>query len=505
MDFLKLMSTFKKRLLGIIIFMALIFISPIKLSAQQVYSYPLLDSLTYNHYLSGNWDSVLYYGNIAIKHNIDYNYLRLRMGDAAIEKGKYPLAIKHFNKAIEYSPYNFYGKKQKNLVLRMMGKTDRANQMFMDFSPKLKRSLKKPSIVEFVNFETGYLSSPNLNDDNNLNIMGSDSLFGVQYIMGSQWFMQAGLKIIPSNNFSIYLGFNNINIQSRKDFQYANFSGVTSYDYDWGFARYVDTVPEYLNESYETEIVQNEIYLKAKLQFERGFSFSAFSNILIVKTDVFDFKYQDKILSDTSYYLNSTGQYQLFDYSESDYTFYVRDTSFVNFVAGCSIAKDIDIASFEAFFTYSDFKRNKQTQLGLSALYYPFGKFNFYGITSFIYYSQGKKEHENSNNSRIIVTQKFGVNTLKIMWIDLGFTYGNLTNTNINNGFVVYNLTDRINYKFEAGLKVFVGSHMQFNVRYQFLDKTRDYFSYLAEENILGKTEINYSTNSIIGGVKWIF
>lgn len=479
--------------------------SPLKLSAQQIYSYPLLDSLTYNHYLNCNWDSVLYYGNIAIKHNIDYNYLRLRMGDAAIEKGKYPQAIKHFNKAIDFSPYNFYAKKQKYLVLQMMGKTDRANQMFMDFSPKLKKSIKKTSLIEFVNFETGYLFSPNLNTDEKLNIMGNDSLFGLQYVMGNQRFMQLGLKVIPANNFSIYLGFNNIEIQSRKDFQYANFSGVTNYDYSWGFARYVDTVPAYMRQSYETKILQNEIYLKAKLQFDRGFSFSAFSNIMMVKTNLFYFKYQDKILSDTSYYLNSTGQYQLFEYTESDYSFYVSDTSFVNFVAGCNITKDIDIASLEASFTYSNFKRNKQTQLGLTAIYYPFGKYYFYGITSFTYYSQNKRENGNLNNNRIIVMQNFGFNTLKLLWIDLGFTYGNISNTNINNAFIVYNLTDRINYKFEAGLRVFVGKHMEFNMRYNFLDKTRDSFSYLAEANILEKTEHNYSTNSIMGGIKWIF
>jgi hypothetical protein len=453
-----------------------------------------------------NWDSVLYFGNLALNENVDYNYLRLRMGDASLENGKYVMAMNHFNKAIGFSEHNDYAKSQKYLALQMMGKPDRANKMYKSFSPQLKNKVRKLPTIEFVNLDVGNLFSPNINNNDSIHIMGDDSIFGTQYLMGNQQFIQLGIKAVFAKNFSLYLGVNSIKINTRKDFQYANYAGTITVKTDYGYDRYIDTIPEYLNYSHKGQIIQNEIYLNTKLQLENDFAISAFANLILVNTEISSFNYSALTITDTSFLVEKTGDFELFEYQQSNYEFFAYDTTIVNFVAGINFEKDIDIASFDAFFTYSDFKGHHQYQFGAAAIYYPLGNLNLYGKTAITYFTQSSGSRNYSDeNQKLIFQQSIGVKLVKRLWANASLTYGNLTNSNINGGMVVYNLTDQINHKIESGLSIFVSNNLELNISYQFFDKTRYYYNYQPETELYSKTPVNYITNSIIGGLKWKF
>ena len=62
--------------------------------------YKELDSITYANYINQDWEKVIYNGNRALIRNIDYFYLRMRMGIAAYYLGKLPDAADHFEKAL---------------------------------------------------------------------------------------------------------------------------------------------------------------------------------------------------------------------------------------------------------------------------------------------------------------------------------------------------------------------------------------------------------------------
>lgn len=495
------------RSLRVFIILAIAFVSPIKLSAQKPnYTYAELDSITYNYYLERNWEKVLFYGNIALDKHIDYNYLRIRMGDASLELGNYSQAIKHYNKAITFDEYGTYALSQKYYTLKLMGKNDRAYIMYKNFSPQLRKNLSPFPSFEFINFEIGHLFSPNIsNDPEDCSTCPEDQL-GVQYLVGDKQFYQAGFKFYLLKNLSLYAGYRNIKIETRKDIHYSEVTGVITKHNNMGYQRFPDTIPQYLSKSYNSEVDQNEIYLNAKLQFENGISVSGFANIILVSTELFKSNFQQNTVTDTAYYITGTGQYQLFDYTESTYDFEVTDTSFVNFVAGINIEKDLETFNLEAFLTISNFKGSFQTQLGVSSVYYPFGTSKFYGKTGLMYFAQRFNDIEQiANDNKLIFSQKLGYQIFKSTWFSVAGVFGNMTNANFENAFIVYNVTDKIRIKTDVELKMFLGRHIELNLNYQFFGNTRYFFIEDYDYENISYQSINYNTHSIIGGIKWNF
>ena len=68
----------------------LLFILPL-VSRSQEMTYQYADSVTYGLYLRGSWDSLIVAGREAFKNEIDFKYLRERLGYAYFQKGDYIL------------------------------------------------------------------------------------------------------------------------------------------------------------------------------------------------------------------------------------------------------------------------------------------------------------------------------------------------------------------------------------------------------------------------------
>jgi len=508
------MSIRRKSEKGSLIFFvfAIMFLLPTELSAQHrhYYTYSELDSITYKYYIERNWDKVLYYGNIALDQRIDYNYLRTRMGDASLEKGNYSEATIHYSRAILLDEYSDYAKAQKYRALKLMGKNDRAHLLFKNFRPVLQQNLSPSPAIQFINFEAGHLFSPNISDNTGYCSTCPENRLGVQYLIGDKQFFQAGLKFYLAKNLSVYAGYNNIKIDTRKDIQYSEISGVITQYFDLGgiqgFQRFADTIPKNLSSSYNSEIDQNEFYLKAKLQFENGIAVSGFANIISVSTELFKSNFQQDTVTDTTYYLYNTGQSEPLTFTESTYDFEVTDTSFVNFVAGINVEKDMETFNLEAFFTVSNLKGSFQSQLGVSSVYYPFGTSKFYGKTGLMYFAQRFNDIEQiANDNKFILSQKLGYQVFNSTWLSVAGVFGNITNANFENGFIVYNVTDKIRMKTDVELKMYLGKHLELNVNYQFFSNTRYFFIEDNDNENISYQPINYNTHSIIGGIKWNF
>ncbi len=67
--------------------------------AQNSVNYKTVDEETYRFYMNGNWKDLINSGKNALKNNIDYYYLRMRIGIAYYETKRYMQAAKHFEKA----------------------------------------------------------------------------------------------------------------------------------------------------------------------------------------------------------------------------------------------------------------------------------------------------------------------------------------------------------------------------------------------------------------------
>ena len=487
-----------------------------------------IDSVTYNHYLNKNWKPVLKTGKLALKNDIDYYYLRMRMGIAALETGKPAIAAKHFQKALEFNQNDPVAQGYLYDSYLEMGKTNRAWKLAGTFNPAMKSSLNtRMKAVESVDVMGGYIFSNNYEKNSDLYLMGSDSLFGKQKMYGDERYLHAGLRFNISPTVSLFASYNNINVQTRSNFEFITYKeGTTTIDTSWGYIRYPDTIPDTNRLTFSNPMTQNEIYLNMRFQFNKGWALTLYSNVLFLNVNKTKANYEAVTFTDTAYYVDATGEYELFDYQTDSYNFTSLDSSFVNWVAGFDLEKDINTVLFSFTGSFSQLNKGTQLQLGLSALYYPFGNTSFYGSSGALFFNGSSQENTGNNNdngnsrghgngqnnsgrynaeNRFIFIQKLGIRLFKSAWLEGDVYFGNLNNVNLNNAFIVYNLPENINLSLGLNFTVMVTRHLELGLYYRYMDKSGNYFTFDQEHTRYKNFLFNYQTQNIIGGIKWTF
>jgi hypothetical protein len=127
----------------------------------------------------------------------------------------------------------------------------------------------------------------------------------------------------------------------------------------------------------------------------------------------------------------------------------------------------------------------------------------FYEKESGNYKNKGRQK----KTSRFIFSQTIGLRILPKVWFEGFITYGDISNTNEKNAFIIYNIPDKIIYKLGANLILPVFKNIELSLRYNLYSKESYYITYnFDEEN--NKTDFKtvytpYKNKSIIGGIKW--
>jgi len=85
---------------------AALFIIPRVANGQQPITFLTADSITYQCYLTGDWDQLIETGSQAIRQDIDYKRLRQRMGYAYFIKTDYYSAQIQYEKALTFDAYD---------------------------------------------------------------------------------------------------------------------------------------------------------------------------------------------------------------------------------------------------------------------------------------------------------------------------------------------------------------------------------------------------------------
>ena len=452
-------------------------------NAQTYQDFQHIDKKTYDFYEKQNWDSLIVVAKEALKNNIDYFYLRARLGMAYYQKQNYIKAVQNFEKALQFNSTDVFALEYLYYSYLFLNREQDAKLLSTKFPESLKSKLNitKEKILNNIYFETGYTFNNNISKNGNINLFGNDSIYGEQDLNGDIFYAHAGLSKSIGKRISLYFGFSNLNIDKEKQIQYREivlnrYSTVYSY---LGYENYYSNDTTYNYKSDKYKLHQNEFYINSSIQFNKGFKITpAFHFINVI------------------------------------YTINTETTSINNYVISLSITKNISYFSFDLFGTYSNLNDKKQTQVGLSTAYYPFGDLNFYGVITIKgFYEEESRNYKNQGrqkiNSRFIFSQTIGLKVLPKVWFEGFITYGDLSNTNEKNAFIVYNIPDKINYKWGANLILAVFQNIELSLRYNFLSKESYYITnYLDEEN--DNTDFKtvytpYKNQSIIGGIKWKF
>jgi len=495
---------FKKSAVSLLILFASIY----QLSGQ-IYignDYKEFDSITYAQYINQDWENVLYNGNRALNKNIDYFYLRMRMGIAAYSLGRYPEAANQLEKALTYNSKDATAQLYLYDTYKLLGKNTKAYRLSKSFTKNtLSLVPTKRKAVEAFYAGGGYVFSDNNNLNDKLFInKENDTTEGYRILIGNKFDVYAGISFNLSPAVSIYAGYNHLQIQKKINFQYTEAPLVLDsvQIQDWGFQNFFSADTSFFQKSFDEIINQDEIYLNSRFQFETGWAITLFTNMVMVNSVNIRPDTTLKTITDTSYYIYGNDP-ELISYNELQ--FIRNDSSFFNYVIGINLEKDYNNVTFNLSGVISALNGLKQNQLGLSAFYYINPHASFYGSTGLMWFSQTWDDGWSEN--RLILNQKLGVNLYRNLWAEGEFTLGNLNNASTNNGFIVYNQADKMRFKGGLTLKIFLGNHMELSLLYRYTAFEGLFMKDIDDDqnNDLNKNTFNYQTQSLFGGLKWKF
>lgn len=449
----------------------ILFLTVLNSFSQNEYSsFKYVEDKTYEFYLNKNWDSLIYVGENAIKNRNDYFYLRLRLGVAYFEKHKYFAALMHLEKAYNFNSTDEILLEYLYYAYLYTNRDYDANALSKKFPVALKSKLKiKPyRIFESAYFECGPTFNNNKTKNNKIDYDNTFNIYGDFDRKDNSMYYHFGLTHKIWNIFKIYHGVSLIEIDGNQQIKISDTTRI--------------------NNNNKTQ--QKEYYINSEIALGKGFKITPAVHFINVSYS----KYLTK--TDTIQYFAQPGWDTIKSvktiYSYNDYIYKLN-----NSLWSISLSKDYKIFSVSIYVTFSNFSERKQNQFGLSVTTYPFGNLNFYtnSTISFLKQKQGKN---------IIFDQLIGKKIFSKLWAETYLTFGNMTNYNEKNAFVIYNLSDKLKFKTGINLLFYITKHLDFSLRYQYSEKESTYIYYTNYDSF--KTEIvNYSNHTIIGGLKWKF
>jgi len=433
------------------------------LRAQESMDFNRINNETYRLYMAGEWDSVISMGKIALKQDVDFYYLRMRMGIARYNQQKYRQASAHFKSALEFNHANPVALEFLYYALLYSGQSDRASLVRKEFKGDLALKLprEKGAFMDRVGVEYLYLKG--LNDDL---LSEPDPLFsglppGVQYLTRNY----ANTALSLSN--SILPGFrlkHQFTYLSKTNFQYYN-DGLNLLLLD------------------EQEVRQFQFCFSPSVTLPSGYIFMPMFHLLSIH-------YQAPVELGQGFQ-GGNAQVELAYLDNLD------------FVTGLDISKSAGTLDIHLGTWYATLNSRKQLQNRLGITWYPEGNMNFY-LTGSI-----NSQYEGSDSTgviRIIPEFHAGLAIANKVWIDLNMAIGEMTNYLEQNGFIVFNSFSDVIQK-KASLTISVPLNEKGSLVYLGGRWTAHESNFWPFDPTIDETSnyITYNALSIYGGVSWKF
>ncbi len=465
------------------------------------------DIQTYRLFTEQKWDSLLLTGNKALREGVDFYYLRVRMGIACFEQGKYFPAVRHLKTARGQNPSDSYVNYYLYYSLRYTNQSEEAELILAALPPETREKIEqKRKWADLVYVSGGYTFSSALPTDRKGTLMKHDSVYGEEDLYGDNTYFGAGWNLRPARRLSfqiqyIYLGFTRQRFHqwSRGEYQL-----TAVRDTSWG-KEYVYSFPQMVYDtSYQYRVNQHEFHLGANLAAGSGIRIMPAIHLVRVGFPLTRASYRFDTIDLPAYYTNTDSTIHTFSFPLLTYTFPTRDTSFTNYVASLRITKDAGLFSAGISGSYANLNGNIQKQIGASVTFFPAGNLNYYSSTFVTGFFQNREK-------RLLISQILGAKLTSWLWAEASFHYGDHTNANIFNGSVVYNNSDRIRYRCGASMLFVVSPQLQLSLTWQLAGKESIQYYYIkvmdpsasSIREVRTTTYNPYQTQSIFGGITW--
>jgi len=447
----------------LIISIGLAFIVSTGIGAQEQMNFNEINTETYRLFLAGDWDSVIVLGKKALKQDIDYYYLRVRMGIALYNQKKYRQSWIHFKTALEFNQADPLALEYLYYALLFSGQAEQANMLRDQFRGELALRLPpvKGKTVDRLGAE--FLYSKALTDEI---LSDPDALFaglppGVQYVTRDFF------------NTSFSLG-NSFAPGIRLDHMFTYLSKNNFYYYNDGLYE-LTLDPQHVK--------QYQYYISPSFTSSSGFTFMPMLHLLSIH-------YQSPIYFSQGYQGGSP---------RVGWGYYDRLT----LAGGINVLKTAGNLDLQLGAWYANLNDLQQIQNRLGLTWYPRGNLNFYLGA---YLNSHYEMTDSTGLLRMIPEVHAGVSIAQKVWLGLNGAFGDMTNYLEQNGSIVFNSFSDIIQK-KVGLTISVpltekGSLVYLGGRWT-EHKSNFYPLYPANNDI--SNSITYNAISIYGGLSWKF
>ena len=451
-------------------------------------SFQYFDSITYQQYLSGNWNDLIHNGKQALCLGYDYKYLRLRIGFAYFFKENYRNAAEHFNKALHFDSSDTTAAYYFNLSCKLAG---RSGEIF-----QLKGAAKVYRFLDYIYADAGIMVPGTVNDSA---VLPDTSTYYKELINPvSRSFQSFGVNLRPLPNLSVFMSFSKIALADKKSF------GYLTQDAE------LDTIVESIYESdyyYSFPIKMNyaeQGFNNRQLSYYLGLTYYPVTGLKITPSVHYLHIHAKRVFAeqtiqqktDTAWYNKFDNTWHTFNYNAYDYSITMSDTSYYDHVFSLSMAKDFGKFAFELKGSHSRILEKKIFQIGATISWFPMGNTNLYTSSSLVYLND-------QSNGSTVFEQIIGGRIYKKGWIEGFATVGELKNYNEKNAYLVYNLVYPLSLRAGATIYPYIGKHLDLMLMYRY-QKIGLFLTSVSEKQTT-VTNPEYSYSTLTAGVKWRF
>lgn len=436
--------------------------------SQDQINFKSINDSTYSYFVQKKWNDLILLGKEALNNNIDYFYLRMRIGIAYFEKHNYRQAIQHLEKA-----GNFNSGDESTMVYLyysyvLSGRTADANIYAKLMPDELHKRLNITNkLINNVYIEGGMSTSDNLKKNKKNDVDGISNIYGEADLIKNSTYAHAGAKFILSPHLNMYIGYTYLNISKLKQIQ----QNEALKDWD------------------DYNLQQDAVYINCDIHMKNGFT-----------------------LTPAYHYLN-VGFETIYADTNSDLAFHPvskQTVSFNDYASSLALTKDVSYFTIGINAGLSKLNNNRQIQLGATFVYYPLGNLNLYSISSLTNWSQTPKNvikpHPGKGPppslKRFIFSETIGFKLYKNSWLELSASFGEIENFSEKNAYVVFNNAGTIKHKYGAALILPLIDHFEFSIRYTYFENVLLNLQNTNQNTFISHKFIN---QSFIGGLKWTF
>ncbi len=485
---------FRLLLQTILITLSVLCFSTAKSEEIQQKSFQYFDSLTYQQYLSGNWNDLIYCGKQALSLGYDYKYLRLRIGLAFFYKENYRNAAEHFHKALRFDSSDTIAAFYFNLSCKAAGRSGETFQQ--------NGSAKTYRFFNYIYADAGVIIPGKVNDG--AVITDSTTYYKELINPVSRSFQSIGINLRPLPNLSVFMSISKIALTDKKSFGYLSQDAVRDsivglqYEKDYYYSFPIKT--NYAEQEFSNQ--QLSYYLGLTYFPVAGLKITPSVHYLHIQAKRVFAGQTVTAKTDTAWYNKFDNTWHTFNYNVYDYNITTTDTSYFDHVLSLSIAKDLGKFSFELRGSHSRILEEKISQIGASISWYPKGNTNFYTASSFTYLN------DQTTTSKVF-EQTIGGRFYENGWIEGFAMLGELKNYNEKNAYIVYNLIYPVSMRLGATIYPYIGQHLELMLMYRYqkmgLFLTTVSPTQSNTETTTTVTNPDYNYSSVTAGVKWRF